>query len=170
VQTGSATRPVSYQMRTGGSSPVLFADWEMAWQFYSIARHCCTCKTTVSKSWHNKTIVCAGQLKRKLMLHINGSKMKMTVFWVVAPFYQTTQRCNPEDSHLHTHHRENLKSYGTKMLKATCSSTTTASPTPTQSVDSRHRDREVMLTNHIHPITKLEWVEVSFSLHAVVLN
>jgi hypothetical protein len=25
-------------------------------------------------------------------------------------FYQTTQRYNPEDSHLHTHHRENLKS------------------------------------------------------------
>jgi hypothetical protein len=26
-------------------------------------------------------------------------------------FYQTTRRCNPEDSHLHTHRRENLKSY-----------------------------------------------------------
>jgi hypothetical protein len=26
-------------------------------------------------------------------------------------FYQTTQRYNPEDSHLHTHRRENLKSY-----------------------------------------------------------
>jgi hypothetical protein len=26
-------------------------------------------------------------------------------------FYQTTWRYNPEDSHLHTHHRENLKSY-----------------------------------------------------------
>jgi hypothetical protein len=25
-------------------------------------------------------------------------------------FYQTTQRYNPEDSHLHTRHRENLKS------------------------------------------------------------
>jgi hypothetical protein len=29
---------------------------------------------------------------------------KMAVFWVVAPFYQTTQRYNPEDSHL----QENL--------------------------------------------------------------
>jgi hypothetical protein len=59
--------------------------------------------------------------------------MKMAIFWVVAPcslvdfralmmeaertsetlvnFYQTTRRYNPEDSHLHTHRRENLKSY-----------------------------------------------------------
>jgi hypothetical protein len=55
--------------------------------------------------------------------------MKMAVFWVVAPsiimaialmmeaastsvtsvnFYQTIRRNNPEDSHLHTHRRENL--------------------------------------------------------------
>jgi hypothetical protein len=26
-------------------------------------------------------------------------------------FYQTTWRYNPEDSHLHTHHHENLKTY-----------------------------------------------------------
>jgi hypothetical protein len=26
-------------------------------------------------------------------------------------FYETTQRYNPEDSHLHTRRRENLKSY-----------------------------------------------------------
>jgi hypothetical protein len=56
----------------------------------------------------------------------------MAVFWVVAPcslvevylmmeaartseklvnFYQTTRPYNPEDSHLRTHRRENLKSY-----------------------------------------------------------
>jgi hypothetical protein len=56
----------------------------------------------------------------------------MVVFWVVVPcslemivlmmeaastsetsinFYQTTRRCNPEDSQLHTRRRENLKSY-----------------------------------------------------------
>jgi hypothetical protein len=54
----------------------------------------------------------------------------MAVFWVVAPcslvalmmeaarnsetlvkFYQTTRHYNPEDSHLRTHRRENLKSY-----------------------------------------------------------
>jgi hypothetical protein len=60
----------------------------------------------------------------------------MTIFWVVEPcsvvkvfrlialmmeaagtsktpvnFYQTTRRYNPEDSHLHTRHRESLKSY-----------------------------------------------------------
>jgi hypothetical protein len=29
-------------------------------------------------------------------------------------FYQTTRRYNPEDSHLRTHHRENLKSYEEK--------------------------------------------------------
>jgi hypothetical protein len=28
-------------------------------------------------------------------------------------FYQTTRRYNPEDSHLRTHRRENLKSYWT---------------------------------------------------------
>jgi hypothetical protein len=28
-------------------------------------------------------------------------------------FYQTTRRYNPEDSHLRTHRRENLKSYST---------------------------------------------------------
>jgi hypothetical protein len=57
----------------------------------------------------------------------------MAVSWVVAPcslsklialmkeaartsetlvnFYETTRRYNPEDSHLRTHRRENLKSY-----------------------------------------------------------
>jgi hypothetical protein len=48
----------------------------------------------------------------------------MAVFWVVVPcslaartsetlvnFYQTTRRYNPEDSHLRTYRRENLKSY-----------------------------------------------------------
>jgi hypothetical protein len=54
--------------------------------------------------------------------------IKMAVFWVVAialmieaartsetlvHFYQTTRRYNPEDSHLRTHRRENLKSYAT---------------------------------------------------------
>jgi hypothetical protein len=58
--------------------------------------------------------------------------MKIAVFWVVAPcslvevspmmeavstsetlvnFYQTTRRYSPEDSNLHAHRRENLKSY-----------------------------------------------------------
>jgi hypothetical protein len=59
--------------------------------------------------------------------------MKIAVFWVASiiramsiialmmeaartsetlvNFYQTTRRCNPEDSNLHTHRRENLKSY-----------------------------------------------------------
>jgi hypothetical protein len=55
--------------------------------------------------------------------------MKMAVFWVIAQwaialmteaastsetsinFYQTTRRNNPEDSHLHTRRRENLKSH-----------------------------------------------------------
>jgi hypothetical protein len=31
-------------------------------------------------------------------------------------FYQTTRRYNPEDSHLRTHRRENLKSYVTNVL------------------------------------------------------
>jgi hypothetical protein len=31
-------------------------------------------------------------------------------------FYQTTWRYNPEDSHLRTHRRENLKSYWGKLL------------------------------------------------------
>jgi hypothetical protein len=31
-------------------------------------------------------------------------------------FYQTTRRYNPEDSHLHTHRRENLKSYAEKYI------------------------------------------------------
>jgi hypothetical protein len=63
----------------------------------------------------------------------------MAVFWVVAPcslvelialmmkasstsetlvnFYQTTQLNNPEDSHLRTHRRENLKSYTVMNLR-----------------------------------------------------
>jgi hypothetical protein len=54
----------------------------------------------------------------------------MAVFWVVAPYklialmmkaiqtsetlvnsYQSTRHYNPEDSHLYSHRRENLKSY-----------------------------------------------------------
>jgi hypothetical protein len=31
-------------------------------------------------------------------------------------FYQTTRRYNPEDSHLRTHRRENLKSYKGKLI------------------------------------------------------
>jgi hypothetical protein len=53
-----------------------------------------------------------------------GNKLlNMAVFWVtlmmeaartsetLVNFYQTTRRNNPEDSHLRTHRRENLKSY-----------------------------------------------------------
>jgi hypothetical protein len=32
-------------------------------------------------------------------------------------FYQTTRRYNPEDSHLLTHHCENLKSYKEKLIE-----------------------------------------------------
>jgi hypothetical protein len=63
--------------------------------------------------------------------------IKIHVFWVVAPCslvevyqrfrgpcclhhhgdeYQTTRRYNPEDSHLRTHRRENLKSYNVKYV------------------------------------------------------
>jgi uncharacterized membrane protein len=31
-------------------------------------------------------------------------------------FYQTTRRYNPEDSHLRTHRRENLKSYSIRIV------------------------------------------------------
>jgi hypothetical protein len=43
----------------------------------------------------------------------NVSNKKMAVFWVVAPcsLVEVYQRFNPEDSHLRTHRRENLKSY-----------------------------------------------------------
>jgi hypothetical protein len=65
--------------------------------------------------------------------------LKMAVLWVAAPrsldrtialmmeaastsemsvnFYQTTRRNNPEDSHLHTRRRENLKSHITYLTK-----------------------------------------------------
>jgi hypothetical protein len=59
--------------------------------------------------------------------YILDLRLKMAVFWVVAPcalmmeaastseasvnFHQTTRRYNPEDSHLHTRRRENLISY-----------------------------------------------------------
>jgi hypothetical protein len=36
-------------------------------------------------------------------------------------FYQTTRRYNPEDSHLHTPRRENLKSYLERESKILCS-------------------------------------------------
>jgi hypothetical protein len=71
---------------------------------------------------------------------LTAASMKIAVFWIVAPcslvevyqrfrgaiammmeaasisktsvnFYQTTRRSNPEDSHLLTRRRENLKSY-----------------------------------------------------------
>jgi hypothetical protein len=36
-----------------------------------------------------------------------------SIFEALVNFYQTTQRYNPEDSHLRTRRRENLKSYAT---------------------------------------------------------
>jgi hypothetical protein len=54
----------------------------------------------------------------------------VAVFWAIAlmmeaarssetslSFYQTTRRYNPEDSHLHTHRRENLKSYKVRIIQ-----------------------------------------------------
>jgi hypothetical protein len=35
-------------------------------------------------------------------------------------FYQTTRRYNPEDSHIHIHRRENLKSYSVKFPLIVC--------------------------------------------------
>jgi hypothetical protein len=35
-------------------------------------------------------------------------------------FYQTTRRYNPEDSHLRTHRRENLKSYLVNDVNCRC--------------------------------------------------
>jgi hypothetical protein len=49
-----------------------------------------------------------GELENSLH-NLNSFKVKMAVCWV--NFYQTTRCYNPEDSHLHTHHCENLKSY-----------------------------------------------------------
>jgi hypothetical protein len=56
-------------------------------------------------------------------------KLKMAVFCAIAlmmeaastsetlvNFYHTTRRYNPEDSHLRTHRRENLKSYKDKAV------------------------------------------------------
>jgi hypothetical protein len=50
-------------------------------------------------------------------------------------FYQTTRRYNPDDSHLCTHRRENLKSYLALqqcfLYSAFTTITTTTTPTPT---------------------------------------
>jgi hypothetical protein len=66
--------------------------------------------------------------------------LKMAVFWIVAScsltivsmmeaastsetsvsFYQTTRRNNPEDSHLHTRRRENLKSHIMTFFSKSC--------------------------------------------------
>jgi hypothetical protein len=43
-------------------------------------------------------------------LHHQGDEVARTSETLVN-FYQTTRRYNPEDSHLRTHRRENLKSY-----------------------------------------------------------
>jgi hypothetical protein len=77
--------------------------------------------------------------QREIVLEGGLNSYKMAVFWVIVPcslvvvyqrfrgpcclhhqgdddggikvnFYQTTRRCNLEDSHLRTHRRENLKS------------------------------------------------------------
>jgi hypothetical protein len=47
---------------------------------------------------------------------VTGESLKMAVFWVVAPcrlirVYLSTGSYNPEDGHMHTDRRENLKSY-----------------------------------------------------------
>jgi hypothetical protein len=43
-------------------------------------------------------------------LHHQGDEAARTAV-ILVNFYQTTRRYNPEDSHLRTHRRENLKSY-----------------------------------------------------------
>jgi hypothetical protein len=45
--------------------------------------------------------------KRVIALMMEAAKTSETL----VKFYQTTRRYNPEDSHLRTHRRENLKSY-----------------------------------------------------------
>jgi hypothetical protein len=45
--------------------------------------------------------------RRYIALMMEAARTSETL----ANFYQTTRRYNPEDSHLHTHRRENLKSY-----------------------------------------------------------
>jgi hypothetical protein len=56
---------------------ILSTDREMARHYYPLTRHNYTCQTatTNSKSWCEETNVCAVQLKRRLVLHRNGSKM-----------------------------------------------------------------------------------------------
>jgi hypothetical protein len=59
-----------------------------------------------------------------LMMEAGRTSEKLVNFYLIAlmmeagrtsetlvNFYQTTRRYNPEDSHLRTHRRENLKSY-----------------------------------------------------------
>jgi hypothetical protein len=44
-------------------------------------------------------------------LHYQGDETSARTSETLVNFYQTTRRYNPEDSHLHTHSRENLESY-----------------------------------------------------------
>jgi hypothetical protein len=47
-----------------------------------------------------------GNGRNKIALMMEAARTSETL----VNFYQTTQRYNPEDSHLHTHRRENHKS------------------------------------------------------------
>jgi hypothetical protein len=64
---------------------------------------------------------CKFVLREMFMYLVSATRfsLKVAVFWVVAPcsqvyllqIYQTTRCYKPLDRHLHTHRRENLKSY-----------------------------------------------------------
>jgi hypothetical protein len=64
-------------------------------------------------------------------------------------FYQTTRRYNPEDSHLRTQRRENLKSYLTtqifKQVSTQSSTSFNLSPHTVSSLDLSRAAREYLL-------------------------
>jgi hypothetical protein len=58
-------------------------------------------------------------------------------------FYQTTRRYNPEDSHLHSRRRQNLKSYLCNMINPPCEDNVFLEPS-TQFADIRILDAKYL--------------------------
>jgi hypothetical protein len=93
----------------------------------------------------NVSEVLAASIIRAVILIMDAGRTPETL----VNFYQTTRRYNPEDSHLRTHRRENLKSYF-MLYQVTC--------LDVSEVNTSVIELALLITNYIEFLMLVVWV------------